>query len=206
MFFSRASLVRAIFVVLLSFTICSAIAAQQAPSNPATATSSTPLQAGHVTGNVYTNDFFGFTYTFPRGWKLLTPENSGQKDHDNADDGALIVGTPGDPPDITALAISFHQLPKATAVTERQYLTDQRSQPPQNQLKPSDDVVEYSWGAQRFLRQAYSGKVGGRQMWQIDSVMFTKGYVLQVRFMTNTKKRVDEFLSTGRALSFSAPK
>ena len=42
-------------------------------------------------------------------------------------------------------------------------------------------------------------------MWQVDSVIFVKGYFLQVRLMTNTKKRYEDFLSNPEALSFSLP-
>lgn len=180
------------------------VSIHEATTNPSAAPSPSTPDPGQVSGRVYQNDFFGFTYTFPDGWKLIGDKNAGQNPSD-VNRGTLIIGTPGYPPDITAVAISFDQIPDASGLTPREYITDQRSRPPQNQLKLQGDVVDYSWGGQPFVRQVYSGKIGRGQMWQVDSVIFVKGYLLQVRLMTNTKKRYEDFVSNPKALSFSVP-
>ncbi len=187
--------------VVASPAFCKHVARGQTNDPVATASPIDPF-ASRIKGNIYQNDFFGFTYAFPADWEIIRDQESAAKVGTDETRGTLIIGTPGDPPDITALSISFEQVPDVVGVKARQYLSDQRSRPPQSRLKPIGNVVDYPWGGQSFVRQAYSGKIGGGQMWQVDSVIFLKGYALQIRLMTNTKKRFEDFLANPKSLSF----
>ena len=71
----RYSLKHASLVIFLSSLLPDAFLAQQTPAPPPSKISAAAQpDAGAVSDNVYTNDFFGFSYTFPANWRAQSKQ------------------------------------------------------------------------------------------------------------------------------------
>jgi len=153
-------------------------------------------ELGHIKGNVYENYLFGFVYSFASDWKLIDPGTMLSV----STSVPLLLATQETAPNLTALTISCIRL-ENEKITARDYLIGQRSAS-QGSLTPQGKVSEYIWGGQRFTRQIYFGTLGGKPVWQVDSLIIAHGCVLQFRLITTVKKSFEEFVTGGHNLRF----
>lgn len=184
---------------------------------------------GAVKDGVYTNTFFGFSFTYPKDW-VVHGEATNQRIKElgkerTTQSGALSeasaevmfrntsqlltvfrhpVGTPGIAinPAVLVFAESVAHAPGITS--GREYWLNARVV----MLKTGAQVlnaepVEVVFSGRKFFRDDYSLEVNGVHLTQATLVHITRGYALAFSFLGEDQKSVDEMVKTMETFKFT---
>lgn len=167
--------------------------------------------SGSVQGNRYKSDFFGFTYSFPKGWvRLQQQSQTGIRLAPGAALYTLLFATESPSTGIISPSnagivvlaedISHSGIPdsKDAARTLAQVLI--RTQPPHSIPTPAREVT---LGGTRFIRLDYEQQTFSQVKHYFCSVKTVKkGYAIRFSVIADSKARMEEICSTTESISF----
>jgi hypothetical protein len=176
--------------------------AQASLASPPTKAEVKP-DAGSVLDNVYRNQFFGFRYTFPKGWMVSQDERKSRE------------GQPPAEPSVHMLLFAFqhHNLPEISTimvravelsspdVTARQFLLDEYPAEKARGANSQGDPKELSFAGWRFFSAVFKAKVGGGIISEEKIVTIQRGYALEFYFVTNQDKTFKALHKTVESLT-----
>jgi hypothetical protein len=210
-------------VVLL---LCS-LAAQQIPSHPSSSapkkpsnssrTQATTPDPGAITGGVYRNSFFGFTYKLPFGWVDRTGDM--REDADQPAQSAEHAEHAAESAKSLVLLAVFERPPEATGDTvnsavviaaepsssypglknAENYFDPLTELAQSKSLKVVNEPYEYRVGSHALMRGDFSKELGKLIMYQSSLVMLEKSYAVSFTFIGGSDDEVEELL---KGLSF----
>jgi len=175
----------------------------QASLAPSPASAEEEPDSGSVLDNVYRNEFFGFAYTFPKGWMV-------SQDHRNSHEGQ-----PPAKPGVHILLFAFphHNFPEISALmvravklsspdmNARQFLLDEYQAARARGAKSQGDPRELTFAGWQFFSAVFKAKVGGGMISEENIVTIQKGYALEFYFTTNQDKTFKALHKTMESLT-----
>jgi hypothetical protein len=191
--FVRRSCAVILAVMLSNRTVTSQQNAPQQGASP-TSTILTP-DSGLSEPGVYTNNFFGMSYSYPSDWKIqhkLKQRADAEKVY-----SLLFVTLPAKHPEFTALAITARAA-SPPSLTAEEYIAKENLSRDVKPLQPPQHLL---LGGIDFLRFDSEQKKSSNRIAELVSIQ--KGYVLQFFFVGATKARVKEFDRTLDTIRFS---
>jgi len=194
-------------VLVLSFA---AVLWAQQPASPSSkppdqARSAVP-EAGAISGGVYRNSAFGFSYKLPYGWVDRTANMQG--DSAEAATSRVLLTIFERPPEATgdsinsAVVIAAEPL-SAGAKTAAEYFAALTAASIAKGVKTDGDPHEFSVGTTRLVRGDFSKTRGTLTMRQTSLVWLQKGYAVSFTFIAGSEDEVSELIEK---LSFATRK
>jgi len=165
-------------------------------SGPATVAIEVP-DAGTISGNTYHNQFFGFTYEFPKGWMVSQATEPSSK------------------PGVYVLLFAFqhHHFPEISAIlvravklsspdtTAKEFLLSEYPEQEQRGAKPQGEPKGISVNGWSFYLSRFKQKVGGGVIDQEYLATTQKGYALEFFLSSNQKEVFKAMQKTINTLS-----
>ena len=194
---------------VLVFHFAAVLWAQQ-PASPSSkppdqARSGVP-EAGAISGGVYRNSAFGFSYKLPYGWVDRTADM--QDDSAKAAKSRVLLAIFERPPEATgdsinsAVVIAAEPL-SAGAKTAAEYFDALTAVSIAKGVKTDGDPHEFSVGTTRLVRGDFSKPRGTLTMRQTSLVWLQKGYAVSFTFIAGSEDEVSELIEK---LSFATRK
>jgi hypothetical protein len=163
-------------------------------------------EAGAISGGVYRNFAFGFSYKLPYGWVDRTANMQG--DSAEAATSRVLLTIFERPPEATgdsinsAVVIAAEPL-SAGAKTAAEYLAALTAVSIAKGAKTDGDPHEFSVGTTRLVRGDFSKTRGTLTMRQTSLVWLQKGYAVSFTFIAGSEDEVSELIEK---LSFATRK
>jgi hypothetical protein len=179
------------------------------PAEQTPATTRGEPDAGDIHGDLYTNQFFGFSYTLPAALTTVTDIAAGQEDLSQRAFLLLSLESdvdPGERPE--ALAIIADKIPAAPATglppTYMKQLADIAAK---RGGQPVGSVREETFGGVKFQRQDFEYPAGNAAQappgFQSTVVTPRRGYALIFNFAAATREQIDKLVQSLGSLKFS---
>jgi hypothetical protein len=173
--------------------------------------SETRPDSGSVEGNRYKSDFFGFTYSFPKGWvRLQQQSQSGIRLAPEAALYTLLFATASPStgtisPANAGIVVLAEDIShsgirdsKGAAGTLARVLTS--TQPPHSVPHPAREVT---LGGSRFTRLDYEQQTFSQVKHYFCSVITVKkGYAIRFSVIADSKARMEKICSTTESITF----
>jgi hypothetical protein len=196
----------------------------------AQAQTSTP-DSGNVKDGIYSNTFFGFSYTYPKDWVVhdeATKERMMELGKERARETKALsdasaevlakhtyqlltvfqyqLGTPGVERN-AAIQVAAEDVRHAPAIVNgRVYLLNVRQLLTKMGAQPLQaEPIEVVLAGHKFFRQDFESLVEGKPVHTSMLVNVTKGWTLAFIFTAADRPQVDEMIKTLETLKFSGP-
>jgi hypothetical protein len=164
---------------------------------------------GDIHGDLYTNQFFGFSYTLPATLTTVTDVMEGQEDLAQRAFVLLSLESdvdPGERP--AALAIIADKIPAAVDTSPLTYMKELAQIAAKRGGQPVGAVRETIFGGVKFFRQDFAYAAGNVAQavpgFQTTVVTQRRGYALIFNFAAATQAEMDELVQSLTSLKFSA--
>ncbi|HEV2175908.1 MAG TPA: hypothetical protein VGW33_01685 [Terriglobia bacterium] len=143
--------------------------------------------AGSISGNAYRNEFFGFTYQFPKGWLVKQAGNGPQATQSPGKPGVYVLLFAFQPRNLFELSTILVRAVKLSSpdLTAERFLLDEYQALKNSGFKPEGEPKELSAGGWQFASLISREKVGGGTLRQENLVAIQKGYALEFNFIAN---------------------
>jgi hypothetical protein len=166
-----------------------------------TVESNAKVQGGSLAENIYTSTYFGFTYTFPKGWNVLL----GPKETDCEARCALLDVRAPDYPDGGKIGIWVDELQRTPARTSgRDYLSLLHSDTERVGGKALTDVIETTRQGRTFYRRDYRMKgLAGHGWFESNVVLTLKKSAVWFSISAVSHQKLMELLLTLDSIRFS---
>jgi len=199
---------------LLAITLLSrTVPAQRQPTAPSKSSANpkaATLDPGAISGDLYRNPSFGFTYKIPFGWVDRTREMSEDSTLDSNDPkkSILLLATFDHPPEATGDSVNSAVVVAAEPAssypglqTAEQYFGPLTALTKSKGFTVVNEPYEFRVGTMQLVRGDFSKPLGNLTMRQSTLVMIEKSYVVSFTFIGGSEDDVDELvegLSFGR--------
>ena len=159
---------------------------------------------GTVTGNRYTSEYFGFTYTFPEQFEVMEDLMQGEEDatkqafvllavYSGAEEGKTRQG-------VVVMADRLQENSAGGNWAPKYF--DTLAQPLQaHGAQRIGTVREYRFGEKKFYRGDFH-RTGPDEGYQTILITLRQGYVLGFQFVAASEKEIDRLLTTLATLNF----
>ena len=168
------------------------------------------LDSGVVTGGLYRNPSFGFTYKVPFGWVERTTEMGEDSSNDKATDPSqaqVLLAVFERPPEALGETVNSAVVIAAESVksypglkTAVDYFAPLEEVTKAKGFKVVNAPYEFSVGTKRLAREDFGRELGKLTMQQASLVMVQKGYVVSFTFIAGSQDEAEELIA---GLSFA---
>lgn len=184
--------------------------ASQAWAQRAASSSKARPDKGSVRGSTYKNDFFSFTYTFPKGWSVLNEQSQTRIRLTQGPLYTLLLATASpssgtiSPSNagIVVLAEDVSQTGIHDAKEAATKLADilTRTEPPHTILNPPREL---SLDGVQFVRLDYEQQTFPQtRHYFCSAISMLKGYTVRVSVIADSKNHMDEICGTIESIRF----
>jgi hypothetical protein len=158
--------------------------------------------SGSVLDNVYRNEFFGFTYTFPKGWMVSQDSRNSLERQPPAKPGVHILLFAFQHHNFAEISTLIVRAVKLSSPDKnaRQFLLDEYPAARARGAKPQGDPKELTSAGWQFFSAVFKAKVGGGTISEENIVTIQKGYALEFYFVTNQDKTLKALQKTMESL------
>jgi len=208
----------------LCFLIHSVLAQQplKPPSKSSTNPKAATVDAGTISGGVYRNTSFAFTYKIPFGWVNRTQEMGEDSNDDSTPNSTdskksvVLLGVFERPPESTGDSVNSAVVIAAEPASSypglrspEQYFGPLTELTKAKGLSVVNEPYDFPVGTMQLVRGDFSKPIGKLTMRQSTLVMIEKGYVVSLTFIGGSEDEVDQlvgYLSFDRRQSSASQK
>jgi len=186
-------------------------------------------ESGAVSGNVYRNEFLGFSYQFPAGWVTAKPESlhavnerteatakaMALRQHSESG-GSLQIVVPktifyaspsgeGDGARLSLPCVRISAMPWKGPELTLDFVksSSEKMQPPGVSLVRGPEP--YTAGDHPLFRADYENTVNGHHLWMSRVETAADGYLLMLEFFAADQQGLERLVSTAGTMSFKDP-
>lgn len=184
---------------LLALLLPSLALEAQSPRHDASQTTRPTVDPGSITGGVYKNPSFGFSYRIPYGWVDRTDEMR-EASNDPAK-STVLLGVFERPPEATGSTVNSAVVIAAESVSSypglksaAQYFGPVSEVTEAKGLKPVNEPYEFPVDGKPVVRRDFIKQMAQVGMHQSTLAMLVKGYVLSFTFIGSSDDEVQELI------------